>query len=168
MTPIALRITSDPDPSNRQAWRHSDFTFDNIDGAITQPYQAPPTWSGSKESMSSLSRTVPASDMPAQLSRGLSQQELDAAQQLIEHSQSIPRRHSPESTQGSEQVHDVARSGEEMENGASSQEHHDLRDSLLMYQHHAPYSSTSPIQDMSPAGPQESNSHTVPAGQMCR
>ena len=120
--------------------------------------------------MSSLAGTAASSTMPTQLSRELSQQELDAAQQLIEHSQSVPRRYSPESAQGGDQAQDARRGGEEAENGARSQEHHDLSDSLLAYQQSSPYPSAPPVRntDMTPGQPQTHSTPSTPGGQKCR
>lgn len=108
--------------------------------------------------------------MPTQLSRELSQQELDAAQQLIEHSQSIPRRHSPESAQGSEQPQDSGRGGDKNGNGVPSHEHHDLTDSLnsVYHQQPSPYPTAPAVQNMTPPQRGAQSNDTLPVGQMCR
>ena len=120
--------------------------------------------------MSSLAGTAASSTMPTQLSRGLSQQDMDAAQQLIEHSQSVPRRYSPESAQGGDQAQDARRGGEEGENGIPSQEHHDLSDSLLAYQQPSPYPNAPPVHnaDITPGQPQMQSTPSTPGGQLCR
>ena len=113
--------------------------------------------------------TAATSSMPTQLSRELSQQELDAAQQLIEHSQSIPRRHSPESVQGSEQLQEARRGGDEHGNGVPSHEHHDLSDSLnSVYHQPSPYPTAPAVQTMTPPQRGAQSNDMPPVGQMCR
>jgi hypothetical protein len=169
MTPIALRTPSSPGPSTTQTWPFNNVTSTEACVSTTRASRYPFMSTTTSENMSSLAGTAGASRLPTQLNRELSQQELDAAQQLIEHSQSIPRRHSPESAQGGEQMQD-ARSGEGGENGVPSQEHHDLSDSMLGYQRPSPYPSAPPVQDsdMTPGQQRAQSNPSTPGGQMCR
>ena len=107
---------------------------------------------------SSAGRAGPSS-MPTQLNRELSQQELEVAQHLLDHSQGIPQRQSSESRRSGEHARDMPRGDDERGNGISSQEHHDLSDSLQGFAQ--PYSSvqTTPSQRQPSA--------MTPGGQMC-
>ena len=143
--------------------------LDKLHVSITRASQNPAMSTSKSESISLSGATAATSSMPTQLSRELSQQELDAAQQLIEHSQSIPRRHSPESARGSEQPQDARRGGDENGNGVASHEHHDLSDSLnSVYQRPSPYPTAPAVQNMTPPQRVASSNETLPVGQMCR
>lgn len=105
-------------------------------------------------------------NVPTQLNREPSQQELEAAQHLIEHSQSIQQRQPSESRQSDENARYAERDGDERSNGAPNYAHHDLSDSLQgftpPYPSAQPQSNTVPIQRRQPAN------GMTPGGQMCR
>lgn len=169
MTPIALRTPSDSGLLGRHSVHYITLNKPYVSITHTPPdlRNSSPT----SQTMSSLNGTAGSPSISTQLSREMSQQELDAAQQLIEHSQSIPRRHSPGSAQGGDQhMQDARRSGEEGENGVQSQEHHDLSDSVSMYQRPHPYPSAPLLQDndMTPGQRRQQSNPSTPGGQMCR
>ena len=115
------------------------------------------------ESSLSVAGTAASSSMPIQLNREPSQQELEVARQLIEHSQSIPSQQSQEALRANAYAQDGSSYEGESSNGLSPQEHHDLGDSVQEYSQ--PYPS---MQTMTPTQRRSPASGLVPGGQMCR
>ena len=102
--------------------------------------------------------------MPTQLNREPSQQELEAAQQLIEHSQSISQRTAPEQRRSDERAAD-GRGGGDHSNGFTNQEYHDLDDSIQGFAQ--PYPGGIQTQSMIPAQRPSPAGGSTPGGQMC-
>lgn len=107
--------------------------------------------------------------LPTQLNREPSQQELEVAQHLIEHSQGVS------ATQPGRDAYPAASSveqagpgeSERRENGASDV-HHDLRDVQAFTAQRYPSPSQSGQGASMPQQPRMVPSGTVPGGQMCR
>ena len=105
--------------------------------------------------------------MTSHLARGLSQEDIDAAQQLIEHSQSVPPQQlSPDEYRAAnvnafDAQASLAENGDISNGDLQPQEHHDLDDSMAAFPQ--PYATPPGAQFGSP-GP----GSAVTGGQMCR
>lgn len=109
--------------------------------------------------------TIGPSSMPTQLNREPSQQELEVAQQLIEHSQSVPQRPPFDSLRSDEHAQTVHDAGESQINGAPSSDHHDLSDSVHGYP--SPYLSGSQRDNTTPTQRRTPASGPTPGAQVC-
>ena len=116
------------------------------------------------ESAASTAATAGPSSLPSGLNREPSQQELEVARQLIEHSKSIPAQQTPESHVARDHQPGEQRSNGEASSRVSNEEHHDLDDSLQSYVN--PYPSSVNVTSTELRAP-SSGVPTI-SGQMCR
>jgi hypothetical protein len=109
-------------------------------------------------------RTALSPGVSTQLNREPSQQELEVAQHLIEHSQGVPVQQ-PRETYAEEGFSQHAE-GEQRENGGVVEGHHDLRDSLQAF--HQAYPTSQAVQGAPLPHRRVPPSGAMPGGQMCR
>ena len=108
------------------------------------------------------------SNLPSQLQRAPSEQELEIARHLIEHSQSQPAVQLVESQRINGYMQEVRSAGSELGSDISNHEHHDLNDSLQGFAQ--PYGDAQGMQSSStPTQRRQPSSGAIPpGGQMCR
>ncbi|KAK4544920.1 hypothetical protein LTR36_003825 [Oleoguttula mirabilis] len=109
----------------------------------------------------------PSGQRPTLVHREPSQQELEIAQHLLDHAQSLHSHQSPPpDTKSSSEIPGYrplqAYAGE---NGSATPEHHDLGDIPQQYAH--AFASAVPVQTATPPAQRRTSSDMVPGGQMC-
>ena len=118
------------------------------------------------QAMPSSTRTTGESTEPTQLSRERSQPELEAAQHLIEHSQSIRQRQAAESPRSEGYTHYVGESSDAPMNVASTSEHYEPDDRAQV--HAQPFADAHGVLSATPVQQRAPSNSTTPSGQMCR
>ncbi|KAK3680352.1 GATA type transcriptional activator of nitrogen-regulated proteins [Vermiconidia calcicola] len=121
--------------------------------------------SSENEAASSVTATTTSPAMPLQLNREPSQQDLEVARQLVEHSQSIPSQQLRETYRSSAGPQDARSSDPAQSNGFFRSEHHDLSDSMQGQVH--PYPAAQAVRSSTPPHLRPPPSSSTPGGQMC-